>query len=346
MKTIVYMVFFGFALCFAQGTPPKLAIYVSGSETSVNLILSGKLLAAMTQSEIYWGILDPWMFYDEVTKSGNSDIAWISQVARRQGADYVCVVGIIETPDYNSITASLVKSSDLYELKTGFANRPIRSLDDLTAVSDELAVQLLPPGSYVPSPPSVEEATKNYPKRYKKERVKENVKENVKEKKKNAKENVKEKMKEKEKVVVEEDEYEEEEEEEEEEEVKKSRVSFGIRAGINFYKILGLQAGFVVDMAATNWFRIQPGLMYVQKGRDKSTVHYLELPLLLSLKLSALRLNAGPYYDLCLSDIGDFDFGLNTGIGFDIGRFYIGAFYDPYSYKHNRTLGAKLGVNF
>jgi len=161
-----------------------------------------------------------------------------------------------------------------------------------------------------------------------------------------------------------------------------SRVSFGIRAGFNlshtyseynlpyygsgsgdFGNIFGMQLGFVVDFAPSSRFHIQPGLMYVQKGmedkRGETTAHYIELPLLLSLKLSAFRLNAGPYLGLCVSSSNaifghDFDFGLSTGIGFDIGMFYIGSFYDygltdmsnmpGYSF-YNRTLGFNVGIN-
>jgi hypothetical protein len=173
-----------------------------------------------------------------------------------------------------------------------------------------------------------------------------------------------------------------------------SAVSFGIRAGFNYshtyteysiqgyngnyyYKhggegnyddVLGLQFGFVADFALSSWFHLQPGLMYVQKGlqdgHESFTVHYLELPLLLSLKLSALRLNAGPYAGISLmSDIGShIDYGISTGFGFDIGLFYIGAFYEHglsglnshygnhyygsrENTSYNRTLGFNLGVN-
>jgi len=68
----------------------------------------------------------------------------------------------------------------------------------------------------------------------------------------------------------------------------------------------------------------------------------------------------GPYFGLCLSsdadvfnDIG-LDLGLSTGIGYDTGVFYIGAFYDygfvnmsnrtGYSF-YNRTLGFNVGIN-
>jgi len=193
---------------------------------------------------------------------------------------------------------------------------------------------------------------------------------------------------------------------------KKSSVSFGIRGGINFshtyavYRIynkntynralagsgsgnyadvLAWQAGFVVDFAVNDWLHIQPGLMYIAKGMNDGIdrddynhgdiTHNLELPLLLSFKLAALRLNAGPYFALCLSNanlgysyqrygsdiddsldrgVFDYDVGLSMGIGFDIQMFYIGMFYDfgfadvshksGYNY-YNRTLGFNVGIN-
>jgi hypothetical protein len=169
-----------------------------------------------------------------------------------------------------------------------------------------------------------------------------------------------------------------------EEEKDKSTVSFGIRAGMNFshyyaeYKYygysgsrsgngsykstMGFQAGMVLDIAVSDWFHLQPGVMYIQKGaEDKDggaiTSHNIEFPLLLSLKLSVLRLNAGPYYGIYVNsnyyDLSN-DFGISTGMGFDIGMFYIGGFYDygltdissgSSTSLYNRTLGFNLGVN-
>jgi len=169
-------------------------------------------------------------------------------------------------------------------------------------------------------------------------------------------------------------------------------VYFGIRGGYNFSHaymeqydsrvgdrngsyndIGGMQLGFVIDIAATNWFHIQPGLMYMQKGmQDKDgssiTSHNIDILALLSIKASVLRLNAGPYLGFCVSGeyVCNMDFGLSTGFGFDIGMFYLGLFYDyglsslysvggggsdgysSYSYDrnlYNRTLGFNLGVN-
>jgi len=170
----------------------------------------------------------------------------------------------------------------------------------------------------------------------------------------------------------------------------KSWVSFGIRLGSNnsliHAQIIGDtyngyyrsgtnngQFGFVMDFATSDWLHIQPGFMFVRKemvyeywrrgddgsGSGNLKANYLEFPLLLSLKLLAFRFNVGPYLDLCLKARNSIynenpDVGLSTGIGFDIGMFYIGAFYD-YGFIdrsavssdsfYNRTLGFNLGVN-
>jgi hypothetical protein len=181
----------------------------------------------------------------------------------------------------------------------------------------------------------------------------------------------------------------------EREEKDKSTLSFGIRAGINIshfyaeYNIgsrsgngsydptSGGQAGAVLDITVSDWFHIQPGVMYIYKGTYKGFdpdygyyegfsdsdgigLHYIEIPLLISLKFSALRLNAGPYYGICVAtsfkgnDFKNNDFGISTGLGFDIGWFYIGGFYDygltnisskRYFDVYNRTLGFNIGVN-
>ena len=159
-------------------------------------------------------------------------------------------------------------------------------------------------------------------------------------------------------------------------------LQLGLRAGINLSILCGQnedsyacgdflpgsQLGLVLDIALNEWFYIQPSLMYIQKGADRynwweeshaqseAGLHYLEFPLLLSLKFSALRLNAGPYFGILfhasVADpvTHDIDIGLSTGIGFDIGMFYLGAFWDyglwsTFSSLSNRTIGLNVGVN-
>ena len=172
----------------------------------------------------------------------------------------------------------------------------------------------------------------------------------------------------------------------------KRRWSLGLRGGLSYssmyaeysngytnangtYKYRpGGQGGLVFDWAFSDWLHIQPGIMLIEKGVNISDIFqtfYLEIPLLLSLKFSVLRVNVGPYFGIDIDHLvyDDFhnDFGISTGFGFDIWRLYIGMFYDygltkaySVSYheignniniKHslkgyNRTLGFfNLGVN-
>ncbi|GBU24653.1 hypothetical protein R83H12_01287 [Fibrobacteria bacterium R8-3-H12] len=499
---IAYCILFAATLglfpCFAQEAPPeRLAVYVSGaSDAGVNKSLGSKLLAAMSQGGAYAEIPDPAVFQDELAKGGKSDIASIAQVAKRHGADYVCVVSITEVFGAHSITARLVQISDSQVAKTGFADRALKSLEDLAAVSNELARQLLPPSTAAVPPPIVfaapppdaaapppfPEAAPPAPVAAQKQcaktyninellfKIKDSFPAQLKDcssalakdmltpasfggKKLEPKsfmmqcpiDGVKKELPEGfpnvDKIIgsvanfvqgimntaisggaldpkkllsavgsmdvgqllndvrglasaecVVDEPYEPPiasavsgGNQDSEKDAEKSSVSFGIRIGGNFSHtyaeaeihsyggksgayddVLGMQAGFVLDIAATDVFRIQPGLMYIQKGMSDGnkdyTAHHIEFPLLFSLKLAVLRLNAGPYVGLCLSGdevagCVDFDFGVSTGFGFDIGMFYIGMFYDygllgardnRYGYDmdyFNRTLGFNLGIN-
>jgi len=178
------------------------------------------------------------------------------------------------------------------------------------------------------------------------------------------------------------------------EEIRKHRFSYGVRTGLNISNIsgesgyggcgdcdsyfeyremsdreggIGMQLGFVLDIAVSRKFRIQPGLMYIQKGSSGITAHYLEvLPLQLSLKFGVFRVSAGPYVSVLAGSDSDLlvseDYGINAGFGFDIWRFYIGLFVDggikekyfsisgedydaDYTFQ-NSTLGLNLGYNF
>ena len=165
----------------------------------------------------------------------------------------------------------------------------------------------------------------------------------------------------------------------------KDILSFGFRGGINFshfyskYRnindnqkktasgsynsILGWQLGFVWDITTVDWLHIQPGLMYVKKGADGDygetiTLHNVEVPLLIWFKFFVFRVGAGPYFsggiDGSLDHEPYFDIGVQYGLGVDLWKFFIGAFYDygfsdvssrKYFKHYNRTIGFNLGVN-
>jgi hypothetical protein len=160
----------------------------------------------------------------------------------------------------------------------------------------------------------------------------------------------------------------------------KKIFSLGFRTGFNFSHMYekydgvygtssgylnstaGFQAGLAFDIAPLDRLHFQPNLMYVQKGAKSGsysmTSHYIELPLLVSLKFSVVRLNIGPYFGLCVgADAKNYegnDFGFSYGGGFDIWNFYAGMFYNygltninnmsRYT-TYNRTLGFNLGYN-
>jgi len=161
MKTqltkIALVIVFGLTLCFAQeAADRRLAVYVSGaSDAGINKSLGNKLLVTMVRSGIYLEIGDPNSFQDEITKSGKGDLNSIIQVAKRYNGDYVCVVNMIEAFGAYSFSARLIKISGSQVVKTGLTDRSLKSLDDLTAVSNELARQLLPPSAAALVPSAV-----------------------------------------------------------------------------------------------------------------------------------------------------------------------------------------------
>jgi len=458
MKNIFAVILFGLSLCFAQETPPKLAVYVFGaSDVGVNKSLSNKLVFAMSQSGKYAEIADPGSFQDEIAKSGKNDIAYITQTAKRHGSDYICVVNLIETFGAYSISARIIRISDSQVIKTSSLDHFLKSLEDLTAVSNELAQQLL---MLKNSATPVKQCAKKYNVNELVFKIKEGFQNKVKEcapelakdtvaasfvmqctmdgiKKElpegfpntdkivgslenfvqgflhsalasgvldsnklvnaAANANMGEFLSYVKKLAVDECVVDkpypqnivvaDSSSDSKEKKVEKRSI-FGIRTGINFSQtyaktevankkikgdygsIPGFQIGLVADLTVNNWFHVQPGLMYIQKGMDDNNnsnsvttinAHYLELPLLLSAKLAALRLNIGPYFGLCMNSSKDvfddfgFDIGMSAGIGFDIRKiFYIGAFYDygfadmsnrsAYNF-YNRTLGFNLGIN-
>ncbi|MDR2579982.1 MAG: PorT family protein [Fibromonadaceae bacterium] len=503
---LVFFFAFFLASVFAQnelepeaGEPKKLAVYVFGSsDGGINKVFGSRLLAAIAQGGEYVGISDSEAFYDELAGNRESGNSQIIQAAKQHGADFVCVVSMTEVFGAYSITARIMKTEDSQIIRTSSLDRSLKSFDDLTAVSNELASLLLqrqtqppPPSAAVlppaaplsPPPPAASSAAEKqcestfninelifkvqsaFPIQLKdcSGKLAKNMalaasplgKKSAKQEdpqtfmmqcaidgiKKDLPLGAGEYVKNIEGFVqnllnaasgaggldpkklisavgsmnISEflDELKNQAASDacavlapfdppvvlgkvagEERKKDKSAVSFGLRAGLNvshlyatyddgcrnasgsYENIGGWQLGLVLDIALSDWFYIQPGLMYITKGvKDNHTSHshtydysltarYLEIPFLLSLKLSALRVNAGPYLGMHLGGDDSFfgsvvsvfgsDFGISMGSGFDIGMFYIGAFYNVgltsmgnrrhYDY-YNRTLGFNFGVN-
>jgi len=462
LTKIAFVAVFGFTLCFAQEAPEKLAVYVYGaSDAGINKSLGNKLLVAMSQSGEYAEIADPDSFQDEFSMSDKGDIAKISQAAKRHGADYVCVVSMNEVLGAYSITARFIKIVGYQVIKTVSTDRAFKSLEDLTAASNELAHQLLPP---LVAPPKEEkqstllqheetpvlpqkQCVKTYNVNELLFKLKENFPNQLKDcssklakdmltpatlggKKLDPKsfmtqctmDGIKKKLpydfpgtdkiigsltnfvqgilnsafagggldpkkllsvvasinienflndvkkltadacvvnepyepsiastgEEEYRIITEtetellvaytrREDYPDNNENNSDEE--KNSFSLGFRGGLNSYFVHGnFHISMVFDIPFNDLLHLQPGLMFIRKYYNKN---YIELPLLLSLKLGAFRVNTGAYLGL-----PDMDRGLSEGIGFDIGMFYIGAFYEYGLAYPFRTLGFTLGINF
>jgi len=136
---------FLFANTFAQDEHNRLAVYVYGaSDAGVNKSLGSKLISTLANSGKYAEITDPGTFQDYLAKGNITQIAPIVQAAKQNGTDYVCVVAMTEAFGVYSISARMIKISDSQVIKTGSIDHALKSMNDLTAVSSELAKQLLP----------------------------------------------------------------------------------------------------------------------------------------------------------------------------------------------------------
>jgi len=159
---------------FAQEEPEKteaekLAVYVFGaSDAGINRAFGNKLLFAFAQNSKYAEIVNSEAFYSELAKSPDGGTGQVTQAAKNYGADVVCVVSITEVFGAYSISARLIKTSDSQVIEVASLDRSLKSLDDLTIVSNELASQLLglpPPVVIAPPSPAKPKATKKPPKK-------------------------------------------------------------------------------------------------------------------------------------------------------------------------------------
>jgi hypothetical protein len=155
-------------------------------------------------------------------------------------------------------------------------------------------------------------------------------------------------------------------------------VRFGIKGGLNISQLyvdqpdvqdenakLGLHAGVFMKAPISDFFAIQPELLYsnqgskvkyngssllgIQSGEVRFNLNYIQLPILASITAGPLSFQAGPYVsylasanvkdlkqdlttgsqrDLDKSDFKSFDYGLAGGLALDVQGFQLGARYN------------------
>ena len=136
-------------------------------------------------------------------------------------------------------------------------------------------------------------------------------------------------------------------------------AQLGLRGGINYSDVsingisdvetgskIGFHAGLQGHLGIGNILSVRPALLYNIKGAkvdqsgasDSKSLHYLEVPINLGLKLGtdafALILEGGPYFgylvntgDGLFNDIGKSDWGANFGAVIELDNIGIGANY-------------------
>ncbi len=120
-----------------------------------------------------------------------------------------------------------------------------------------------------------------------------------------------------------------------------AQIKFGPMAGVNFSDmtgdtnsdglLFGYHLGFLVNFGVTDYFMVEPQLLYSTKGASLDKVDlnlsYIEIPIWLRYQLSSgLNFNVGPYAGILVSakvddeDAKDnykgLDYGLAAGLGY------------------------------
>ncbi|MBC7920551.1 MAG: PorT family protein [Ferruginibacter sp.] len=155
-------------------------------------------------------------------------------------------------------------------------------------------------------------------------------------------------------------------------------LKFGVKGGLNISQLyvdqpdaedenvkLGIHAGLFLKAPLSDFFAIQPellfssqgakvtyrgsGLLGIQSGEVRFNLNYIQLPILASITAGPLHFQAGPYISYLVSanvkdlkddgtvagsrevdesDFRTFDYGLAGGLGVDVQGFQLGARYN------------------
>jgi hypothetical protein len=140
---ILFVALFSVA-AFAQDLP-KIAVYVTGDvPDNEKKALGTRMLASLIKSGRYKGIERSNSFLAEIEKeqvkqrSGAIDDSQISELGRQFGVKFVCISDI--TPAFGAYQVS-ARIVDVETAEVGFigeANSPLKTMDDLSAVSDKV----------------------------------------------------------------------------------------------------------------------------------------------------------------------------------------------------------------
>jgi len=138
------------ALCAAPAIAqdlPRIAVYVTGNVSEdEKTALGTRMLAALVNSGRYMGIERSAAFLAKVNeehvtqRSGAIDDSQISELGKQFGVKYVCIAAI--TPAYGAfqVSARIIDFETAQVVFIGESNSPLKTIDDLAQVSDEVVM--------------------------------------------------------------------------------------------------------------------------------------------------------------------------------------------------------------
>jgi len=124
---------------------PRIAVYVTGNVAEdEKSALGTRMLASLINSGRYRGIERSAAFVAEINKeqttqrSGAIDDSQISELGKQFGVGYICIAAI--TPAFGSyqVSARIVDVETAEVVFIGEATSPLKTIDDLSAVSDRV----------------------------------------------------------------------------------------------------------------------------------------------------------------------------------------------------------------
>ena len=125
--------------------PPKIAVYVTGNVgEDEKKSLGTRMLASLVNSKRYKGIERSSTFLAEIDKeqerqrSGAIDDSQISALGKQFGVKYVCIADITPALGAFHVSARVVDVETAEVAFIGDATSPLKTIDDLTQVSDRV----------------------------------------------------------------------------------------------------------------------------------------------------------------------------------------------------------------
>ncbi|MCL2689858.1 MAG: hypothetical protein FWE57_08450 [Chitinispirillia bacterium] len=119
--------------------------------------MSARITHALVGSGQYRTIERSDAFLDQVAKemitqrSGAIDDRQISELGRRAGADFVCIGEIVEAFGAHQISARIVNVVTVEVIASGLASGPLRTMEDLATLSNQVVTSLLGYCSFFPA---------------------------------------------------------------------------------------------------------------------------------------------------------------------------------------------------